>query len=219
MSFWCSWTQRHGELPDDGFVELAAGGVVDGLDAGLRQFELRLAQSADQALALAGRPLGLDEEREALVKGETAHVGVLILFGPRLGHGVQAEGAELVDRGFAEHVDSLSLVVAPATQMFMDGGEGERRHRLDQRHAIEAVFEHGVDVAVGAGPHRARACTGLLEARIAVALGEPQDAEARAVARLGCGWSARMALTRAAVCGPIVRPQAMRRKGLHTKCC
>jgi len=42
-----------GELPDDRFVELALGGVVDVLDAGLTDLELGLAQGALEASVLA----------------------------------------------------------------------------------------------------------------------------------------------------------------------
>jgi hypothetical protein len=50
-----------GELADDGLVELAARGIVNGLETGLRQLELGLLEGAGQALVLAGEPLGIDE--------------------------------------------------------------------------------------------------------------------------------------------------------------
>jgi hypothetical protein len=50
-----------GELADDGLVEFPAGGIVDRLDAGLRQLELGVAERPTQALVLAGAPLGVDE--------------------------------------------------------------------------------------------------------------------------------------------------------------
>ena len=43
-----------GELADAGFVELAAGRVVDRLEAGVGEFELRLLERAGEALVLPG---------------------------------------------------------------------------------------------------------------------------------------------------------------------
>src|SRR5207245_9540309 len=57
-----------GELADDGFVELAAGRIVDGFETRLRELELGLLQGAGEALVFAGEPLGFDEEAEALVE-------------------------------------------------------------------------------------------------------------------------------------------------------
>ena len=101
---WCSCDPAAGgELADDGLVELAAGRVVDGLDARLRELELGLLQGAGEALVLAGAPLGLDEEAEALVEGEGGEVGLLLLRGPGRGHGVELEGLEFLQRGGGEH--------------------------------------------------------------------------------------------------------------------
>jgi len=54
-----------GELPDDRFVELALGGVVDVLDAGLTDLELGLAQGALEASVLAMGPFGAYETQTA----------------------------------------------------------------------------------------------------------------------------------------------------------
>jgi hypothetical protein len=63
-----------GELTDNGFVQLAAGRIVDGLDAGLRQFELRLLQRTGETFVLPGEPLGSGRPRRqdggAVVLGE-----------------------------------------------------------------------------------------------------------------------------------------------------
>ena len=58
-----------------------------------------------------------------------------------------------------------------------------------------------------------------LEAGVAIALGETQDTEAGAVALFGVRRSARMASTRAAVWGPIVLAQVMKREGVHSRWC
>ena len=68
----------------------------------------------------------------------------------------------------------------------------DRRGRLrgrgagrGQRHPIQALAEHRVDVAVGAGSGHESPSTGGLEPFVAIALCQPQDAETRAVALLG----------------------------------
>ena len=66
-----------GELADHGLVELAAGRVVDRLDT--RLGELGRLQRAAETLVLAGPPLGLDEQAQALVEGEGRHVGLVLL--------------------------------------------------------------------------------------------------------------------------------------------
>jgi hypothetical protein len=50
-----------GELADEGLVELAAGRVVDRLEARVGELELRLLERAREALVLPGPPLGVDE--------------------------------------------------------------------------------------------------------------------------------------------------------------
>jgi hypothetical protein len=92
-----------GELADDGLVELPAGRVVDGLDAGLRQFELGFLEGPGQALVLPGEPLGVDEQPKPLIEAEGGELGVLLLLGPGLGHGGQLEGVELVEGRGGEH--------------------------------------------------------------------------------------------------------------------
>ena len=56
-----------GELADDGLVEFAAGRGVDRLDARLRELEIGVVKGPDEAAVFPGRPLGLDEQREAVV--------------------------------------------------------------------------------------------------------------------------------------------------------
>src|SRR5439155_19042952 len=78
-----------------------------------------------------------------------------------------------------------SLVVVPSPEMFVDRSEGELRRGRGRGESVEAVLEDRVDVAVGARVDRAGAGAGGLEALGAVALGQAQDAEARAIALLG----------------------------------
>jgi hypothetical protein len=92
-----------GELADDGLVELPAGGIVDGLDAGLRQLELGFLEGAGQTLVLPSQPLGVDEQPEALIEAEGGQLGVLLLLGPGLGQGGQLEGVQLVEGRGGEH--------------------------------------------------------------------------------------------------------------------
>jgi len=76
-------------LTDHGPVELPAGGIVDRLDAGLRQLELGFLEGAGQALVLPGQPLGVDQQPEALIEAEGGELGGLLLLGPGLGQGRQ----------------------------------------------------------------------------------------------------------------------------------
>jgi hypothetical protein len=73
------------------------GGVVDGLDAGLRQLELGFLKRAGQALVLPGEPLGIDQQPEALIEAEGGEFGALLLLGPGLGQGRQLEGVQFVE--------------------------------------------------------------------------------------------------------------------------
>ena len=81
-----------GELADEGLVELAPGRVVDRLEAGLAEFELGLLEGAGEALVLAGAPLGIDEQGQALIETEGGEVRVLLLGGPGRGQGGELVG-------------------------------------------------------------------------------------------------------------------------------
>src|SRR5919106_5057321 len=74
------------------------------------------------------------------------------------------------------------LVVGPATQVFVDGRDGEQRCGRRRREPVEAVLEDRIDVAVGARLGGDGAGARGLKPRRAVALGQAQDAEARAIA-------------------------------------
>src|SRR5205823_290455 len=84
-------------------VEFAAGRVVDVLDAGLAQAQLRLPQGGRQPPVFAGEPFGLDQEAEPLVEGDRSERRVLLLGAPGSGEGVEPQGLELLEGRFGEH--------------------------------------------------------------------------------------------------------------------
>jgi hypothetical protein len=90
-------------LPDDGLVEFPAGGVVDRLDAGVRELELGLPERSAQALVLASSPLGVDEQGKALIEAEGRELRGLGLGGPGRRHGGELEGLQLFQRLGSEH--------------------------------------------------------------------------------------------------------------------
>ena len=79
----------------------------------------------------------------------------------------------------------LVLVVLPPPNLLVDGHERELRGSGRPRQPVEAMFEDRVDMPVGARADGDGPGTGGLQAGVAIALGEPQDAEAGAVALLG----------------------------------
>jgi hypothetical protein len=60
-----------------------------------------------KAFVLAGMPLGLDEQAEALVEGEGGQVGLALLLGPGGGQGVELEGVEFLEGGGVQHAALL----------------------------------------------------------------------------------------------------------------
>jgi hypothetical protein len=98
-----------GELADDGLVELAAGRIVDGFQTGVRKLQLGLLEGASHALVVAGEPLGVDEQAETLVEGQARQLGVLVLLGPGVGHGVELEGLQLVQSSGRSASDGVLL--------------------------------------------------------------------------------------------------------------
>src|SRR5437899_274603 len=81
----------------------------------------------------------------------------------------------------AVSIGTPSLVIVPATEVFVGRREGERQADLGARDAVEAMFEHRVDVPIRPRADGAGAGTGRLEPQGAVALGEAQNAQARAI--------------------------------------
>ena len=59
--------------------------------------------SAAEPLVLASEVLGVDEQAEALVEGQLADLGTLLLFGPGRAERVEAQGLEFLDRRFVQH--------------------------------------------------------------------------------------------------------------------
>lgn len=65
--------------------------------------QLGFLQHAAQASVVARKPLGINEETEALVEGERGKVGLSLLCGPALRHRVKAQRLEFFNRRFIEH--------------------------------------------------------------------------------------------------------------------
>jgi hypothetical protein len=69
----------------------------------VRELELGVAERPAQALVLAGTPLGVDEQGEALIEAEGGELRVLGLGGPGRRHGGELEGLQLFERVGIEH--------------------------------------------------------------------------------------------------------------------
>src|SRR6185295_13992400 len=77
------------------------------------------------------------------------------------------------------------LVVFPPANLRVGGHERELRWGTQPWQPVEAMFEDGVDMPVGARADGNGPSTRGLEPGVAVAFGQTQDAEAGAVALLG----------------------------------
>ena len=73
------------------------------------EFQLGLLEGAGDALVVAGEPLGVDEQAEALVEAEARQLGVLLLLGPGVGHGVELELLQLVQGRGGQHAGGVLL--------------------------------------------------------------------------------------------------------------
>ena len=91
-------------------VEPARMGEVDGLESG-RMAQLGGAQAPLELALLAGRPLGVDEQAEALLEVERSGLGGLDLLLAGVGHRAELHGVQLVEGLFDQHRSS-SLVAA-----------------------------------------------------------------------------------------------------------
>src|SRR5262245_26569656 len=88
---------------DQRLVEAAPWAVpVDVLEHGLPA-EVGVAQAAPQLALLALRPLGVDEEAEAIFEAQRGELGIAELALTGLGEGRQAQGHQFVDGGVSEH--------------------------------------------------------------------------------------------------------------------
>jgi hypothetical protein len=95
-----------GELLEQGAVEAAGRVKVDVLDdGGLAQ--LCLAQSAGEALVLATGRFSIDQEAEPILAGQFGGLGRVLHLDERVGHGREAERAQLLDRGVDQHLCSF----------------------------------------------------------------------------------------------------------------
>ena len=164
------------------------GPVVDVLDAGLREPELGLRERALQAACSRGEPLGVDEQAEALVEGECVVVGACAAAPCQAAAMASSRRAlELLEGRFVEHavVPPSVVVVAARGRSRARRATSPRRRSSAGGQPVEAVLQDRLDVAVGARAGGERARARGLEPLVAVALGQPQDAQAGAVALLG----------------------------------
>ena len=108
---WRSATHAQGAEGQDLLaVEPARMGEVDGLESG-RMAQLGGAQAPLELALLAGRPLGVDEQAEALLEAERSGLGGLDLLLAGVGHRAELHGVQLVEGLFDQHRSS-SLVAA-----------------------------------------------------------------------------------------------------------
>ena len=113
----------------------------------------------------------------------------------------------------------LLLVIGRAADVGMD--PTRRRGRIVglERHAIEAVLEHRLDVAIRPGADGDRPTAGGLDAFGAVLLREPQQAETGPIALLRDAAGSRESARRAPRCAaPPWRPSGSSAMGLHSRC-
>ena len=176
-----------GELADDGLVELAPRRVVDVLDARLARGAASPRSSA-RLIRLFSRCIhsASTSRPRRSSKDELRGVRLLLLLEPGGGHAVEPHRLQFLQGRFVEQNRVLlfsgsSRARARSRARATAGGRG----RLGRREPVEAVLQDRLDVPVRprAGGQGARARR--LEPLGAVALAQPQDAEARAVALLG----------------------------------
>jgi len=109
-----------GELEEQGSVETAWGAVVDILDAGgLAQFGG--AGPALEALLPAQCRLLVEQQRQPFRMIEASGLRMIRKVLEPLGHAVQAEVMQLVEGGMAEHASVLSVEVAGAAEVAVEG--------------------------------------------------------------------------------------------------
>src|ERR1019366_4252402 len=116
-------------------------------------------------------------------------MGVLLLLLEGLGHSAQPHGAQLLDGGLYQHSSSLSLTggLFTGVEGFRAANVGvvERRLWLGRRLdllAVQMALQNRFDALVGTSMERDGAARGRLHSLARVLLGEPQNAEAGALA-------------------------------------
>ena len=92
-----------GERVDEGLVEAAPGAEpVDVLQRGLAA-EVGLAQAPAELALFAMRPLGIDEQADAIFEAQLGELRVAELALEGLGQGRQPERAQFVEGGVSQH--------------------------------------------------------------------------------------------------------------------
>ncbi len=91
-----------GEAHHERAIEAPLGAEVQILDA-RRESEARDLEEPREASILAGGLLAVEEQREALLKGEAGDVGNAALFFQRVSHACEAEGVQQVECLLGEH--------------------------------------------------------------------------------------------------------------------
>jgi hypothetical protein len=90
------------ELEEEGAIEAARGAVIDVFDASLVA-QLGVAQTGGESLVAAMADFALEQQAEPFEMGELGGFAAGLDFVAGLEHGVEAELAELVERGMSEH--------------------------------------------------------------------------------------------------------------------
>jgi hypothetical protein len=90
------------QLIDLGTLQAARMTIVDILEGG-RLLELSVPESRRQAAVFFPQPLAFDQESETRLEIEVGDVALAALFFEGIGHAVQTEGAELLERWMGEH--------------------------------------------------------------------------------------------------------------------
>ena len=92
-----------GELLEEGFVEPPWRAVVDVLDRRLAVTQLGAAQPALEPPGVAGGRLAVEQQRQPFGVIEVLGAVLGLQLGERVGHAVELQGSELVDRGMRQH--------------------------------------------------------------------------------------------------------------------
>src|SRR5215471_5071353 len=96
------------ELAEHCLVELAPCAALHPFDASLAEPELRFLESSPDPFGLARGPLGLNEQREALVECHGLGFSLALLLIPSSGHRQQAKSLESFESWFLEHLISFN---------------------------------------------------------------------------------------------------------------
>ena len=95
-----------GELLEEGFVEPPWRAVVDVLDRRLAVTQLGAAQPAVEPLGVAVGHLAVEQQRQPFGVIQVLGAVLGLQFGEGVGHAVELQCSELVDRGMHQHCGS-----------------------------------------------------------------------------------------------------------------